>query len=156
MKVKDIMTKDVTRVSPDANAKEALDLLLKMKISGLPVIDDKGKLVGMFTEKDILRNVLPSYIEKVGKFVYEENPKSIGEKFKGLTNLTVSQLMRKEVITVDENTTLCEVAHLMLTSKARRIPVLDKSGKVAGIVARGDILRAIAKEAYGASREVRC
>ena len=148
MKVKEIMTKEVTSVSPETDVKKALDLLLRMEISGLPVIDDKGRLLGMFTEKDILRNILPSYIEKVGRFIYQENPKSIKNKFEGLAKLTVSQLMRKDVITVDENTSLCEVAHLMLTQKVRRIPVLDdKEKRVSGIVAREDVVRAYAREA---------
>jgi len=148
MKVKEIMTKEVTSVSPETDVKKALNLLLTMGISGLPVIDDKGRLLGMFTEKDILRNILPSYIEKVGRFIYQENLKSIKNKFEGLAKLTVSQLMRKDVITVDENTNLCEVAHLMLTQKVRRIPVLDeKEKKVAGIVAREDVVKAYAREA---------
>lgn len=147
MRVKEIMTERVVSFSPDTNAKEALELLLKMKISGLPVIDEKNKLVGMFTEKDILKNILPSYIERVGSFVYEDNPKSIRKKFQDLVNLKVSQIMRRDVVTVDENTSLCEVAHLMLTQKIRRIPVLDKEKKVIGIVAREDIVRAYAKEA---------
>jgi CBS domain-containing protein len=147
MKVKEIMTKEVTSIKPDDNAKDALALLLKMQISGLPVIDEQGKLVGMFTEKDILRQILPSYLEKVGRFVYEENPKSIKKKFQEIVNLPVSQLMRREVITIDENASLCEVARLMLTQKIRRIPVLDKLKKVIGIVAREDIVRAYAREA---------
>ncbi len=55
--------------------------------------------------------------------------------------------MRREVVTTTEEVALCEVARIMLTQKARRIPVLDKSGKVAGIVARCDLLRAFAQEA---------
>ena len=147
MKTKEIMSKDVVSIKPDDNAKDALNLLFKMQISGLPVIDGKNKLVGMFTEKDILRNILPSYIERVGVFVYEENPKSIKKKFQDLVNLTVSQLMRKDVINVDEDTSLCEVARLMLTQKVRRIPVLNKEKKVVGIVAREDIVKAYTKEA---------
>jgi CBS domain-containing protein len=147
MKVKEIMTKDVVSVKPDNNAKEALMLLFKMQISGLPVIDAQGRLVGMFTEKDILTTILPSYIEKVGRFVYEENPKSIKKKFEGLVNLTVSQLMRKNVVTVDENTSLCEAARLILTQKVRRIPVLNKEKRVVGIIAREDIVKAYTKEA---------
>ena len=54
--------------------------------------------------------------------------------------------MRKDIITTTEDTALCEAARVMLTQKARRIPVVDKSGKVVGIVARGDILRALEKE----------
>lgn len=147
MKVKEIMTKDIRSISPDTNAQEALNLLLKMQISGLPVIDNKNKLVGMFTEKDILRNILPSYIERVGSFVYEENPKSIKKKFEDLRNFSVSQLMRKEVVTVDEDASLCEVAHIMLTQKIRRLLVLDKEKRVVGIIAREDIVRSYAREA---------
>lgn len=147
MKVKEIMTKEIVSVKPEDNAKEALDLLLKMEISGLPVINAQGKLAGMFTEKDVLSHTLPSYIEKVGRFVYEENPKSIKNKFQDLSNLSVSQLMRCEVITIDEETSLCEVARIMLTQKIRRIPVLDKEKRVVGIVAREDIVKSYAKEA---------
>ncbi len=147
MKIKEIMTKKITSLSPEMNTKEALELLQEMKISGLPAIDDKNKLVGMFTEKEVLRNILPSYIENVGRFIYEENPKSIKKKFEDLVNSTVSQLMRKDVITVDENASLCEVARLMLVQKVRRIPVLDKEKRMVGIVAREDIIKAYAKEA---------
>jgi len=147
MKVRDIMVREVTSINPDDNAQDALMFLFKMRFSGLPVIDAAGKLVGMFTEKDILTAVLPSYIEKVGRFVYEEDPKSIKKKFEGLVNLTVSQLMRKDVVTVDENTSLCEAARLILTQKVRRIPVLNKEKRVIGIIAREDIVKAYAREA---------
>lgn len=147
MKVKEIMVKDVTSISPETGVDEALDLLEKMQISGLPVIEENGKLAGMFTEKDILSYILPSYIERVGRFIYEENPKSTKKKFMELSKIKVRQLMRKDVVTTTEETTLCEVARIMLTQKARRIPVVDKSGKVVGIVARCDILKAFAKEA---------
>lgn len=147
MKIKEIMTTNVSSISPDANVIEALELLQKKEISGLPVIDANEKLVGMFTEKDILSYILPSYIEKVGRFIYEENPKGIKKKFMELSSIKVSQIMRKEVVITTEDTTLCEVARIMLTQKARRIPVLDESGKVVGIVARCDILKAMAKEA---------
>lgn len=146
MKVKDIMTKEVRSVSPDINAKEALDLLAKMEISGLPVIDDKNKLVGMFTEKEVLSVILPSYVEKVGRFIYQENPKAVKQKILTLQTFKVKDLMRQDVITVDEDTTLCEVARLMLTQKARRLPVLNKTKEVVGIVSRGDIVKALFRD----------
>lgn len=146
MKVKEIMTKEVVSVKPDDNVRDALALLFKMQISGLPVIDANGKLAGMFTEKEILSYTLPSYIENVGRFIYEENPKSVRNKFKELCNIKVEKLMRKDVITTTEDVTLCEVARIMLTQKARRLPVLDKAGKVIGIIARNDILKALDKE----------
>lgn len=146
MKVKEIMVRDVVSIKPADNASSALSLLFKMQISGLPVIDAQGKLVGMFTEKDVISYILPSYIEKVGRFIYEENPKSTRKKLLDLNNMQVSQLMRKEVVTTAEDVALCEVARIMLTQKARRLPVLDKAGKVVGMVARGDILKAMVKE----------
>ena len=146
MKVREIMTKDVTSISTEMNAKEALDLLQKMQISGLPVMDANKKLVGMFTEKEVLSSILPSYIEKVGRFVYAENPKAVKQKARALSAIKVKDIMRQNVITVDEDAALCEVAHLMLTQKARRIPVLNKTREVVGIVSRGDILRALFEE----------
>jgi len=147
MRIKEIMIRDITSISPETGASEALGLLQKMQISGLPVIDKNGKLVGMFTEKDILSYILPSYIEKVGRFIYEDNPKSTKKKFAELNKIRVSQLMRKDVVTTTEDVALCEVARVMLMQNARRIPVIDESGKVVGIVARCDILKAFAKEA---------
>ena len=147
MKVKEVMVKEVDSLSPDISVKEAMDILLKRKISGLPVIDTAGKLAGMFTEKSILSYLLPSYIEKVGRFVYEENPKATKKKLAELCQIKISQLMRKEVVTTTEETALCEAARIMLTQKARRLPVVDKEGKVVGIIAREDILRAMNKEA---------
>lgn len=146
MKVVEIMSKEVKSLSPDISAKEAFDIISGMEISGLPVIDKDGKLVGMFTEKDVLSHILPSYIEKVGRFVYEQNPKSTKKKITELSNIKVSQIMRKEVLMVNEDTTLCEVGRIMLTEKARRIPVVNKNGVVIGIVARCDILKAMANE----------
>lgn len=147
MKVREIMKGKVVSIRPQDNALEALKQLFKMKISGLPVIDEQGKLTGMFTEKEILSYVLPSYIEKVGRFVYEENPKATRKKFSELATMTVSRVMRKQVVTVSEETTLCEVARIMLTQKARRLPVIDKSGRVVGIVARCDVVESLAREA---------
>lgn len=146
MKVKEVMAKEVISVKPEDTALEALTQLFKIKISGLPVIDNQGILQGMFTEKDVLSYILPSYIQKVGRFIYEENPKSTRKKFLELGNVKVGQIMRQEVVTTTEEITLCEAARIMLTQKARRLPVVNKSGKVVGIVARCDILRALSKE----------
>ncbi|MCM8795295.1 MAG: CBS domain-containing protein [Candidatus Omnitrophica bacterium] len=147
MKVKEVMTKELISIKPNGSAKDALDLLFKMHISGLPVIDEEGKLVGMFTEKDVLTYILPSYIDKVGRFVYDENPKSIKKKFLELGNIRVSQLMRRDVITTAEDASCCEVARIMLTQNVRRIPVLNKEKKVVGIITREDIIKSYAKEA---------
>jgi len=143
MKVKEIMTRDVLSVSPDDNAKEALDILLERKISGLPVLDVDGKIAGMFTEKEVLSYALPSYLGKVGSFIYEENPKSINKKFVDLSNLKVSDIMRREVAKISEEVNISEVARVMLVHKLRRIVVTDASDRVIGMVSRGDVVRSL-------------
>jgi CBS domain-containing protein len=148
MKVSEIMSKDVVSVKPDDNAKDALALLSKMQISGLPVINEQNKLVGMFTEKEVLAAILPSYVERVGRFMYHENPKAIKYKVSQLNNMKVKDIMRREVATITEDATLCEVARVMLIQKIRRLPVLNKENKVIGIVAREDVIKGFSKE-YG-------
>jgi CBS domain-containing protein len=149
MKVKEIMTKDVNGVTAEMNALEALDLLQRTEISGLPVMDANKKLIGMFTEKEIIAAILPSYVEKVGRFIYQENPKAVKQKVLMFSGIKIKDIMRKDVVTVDEDTTLCEVARIMLTRKARRIPVLNKGKEVVGIVSRGDVVRALFQEYQG-------
>ncbi|MCM8787812.1 MAG: CBS domain-containing protein [Candidatus Omnitrophica bacterium] len=146
MKIKEIMIRNVKSIPANISVIEAFKILAEMQISGLPVIDENEKLCGMFTEKDILKTILPSYIETVGKFVYVENPKGISAKILELINLKVKDIMRKEVVTVDEDTAICEVARIMITQKIRRIPVVNKENKVIGIVARQDVLRALLKD----------
>lgn len=146
MKVKEIMQKVVISLSPKLSAKEGLVILLRRRISGLPVVDKNGRLKGMFTEKDFLRYLLPSYLDKVGEFRYEENPKYIKQKISQLAKVKLSDIMRKEVVTVEEDFTLSEVARIMLIQKARRIPVVSREGVVVGMVAREDIVRALLHE----------
>lgn len=146
MKIKDIMITDIRSLSPELTAREALYKILEQHISGLPVIDENGKLAGMFTEKDILSYILPSYVGQVGKFMYGENPKAVLSKLISLGKISVKDIMRKEVVTINEDAPLAEAARIILTQQARRIPVV-KEGRVIGIIAREDILKAFAKEA---------
>jgi predicted transcriptional regulator len=146
MKVGEVMTREVKSISFDATGIEALRLLQEMKISGLPVVDKENKLLGMFTEKDVLSYILPSYIEKVGRFIYKDDPKSTKKKFAELSTVKIQQLMRKDVVTTTEDTALCEVARIMLTQKARRLPVVDSNARLIGIIAREDVLRGFTQE----------
>ncbi len=120
MKVRDIMTGEVKSLSPEMSVKDAMELLQNMQISGLPVIDNQKKLLGMFTEKEILQNILPSYIGKVGDFVYEENPKTVKTKISSFPVFAVKDVMRKDIVTVSEDITRCQAAHMILIRKSRR------------------------------------
>jgi CBS domain-containing protein len=143
MEVADVMTKELTSVLPDAPATEAVELLLKMQISGLPVIDENHKLVGMFTEKEVLAGILPSYVDKVGSFTYQDNPKAVKQKVINMRGQRVKDMMRRNVITIKEDAKLCEAARLMLIQKCRRLLVLNGAGEVTGIVSLGDVVKAL-------------
>jgi len=143
MKVRDIMVTKVKSIPLDISVKQALEQLSKNKISGLPVVNKDNKLAGMLTEKDIINYILPGYLEKVGTFVYADNPKAIRNKVRELLQeRTVSDIMRKQVITKSPDASLSEVARTMLTERVRRIPIVDSEGNVVGIIAREDVVKA--------------
>lgn len=145
MKIKEIMTKEVKTLSPSMSVKDAIALLVKFEISGLPVVDERRYVVGMFTEKDLLRLVLPDYTEQGGEFVYLLETDGFEKKAAEFESIKVSDVMRKEVICVEEETSMVEVARLMIVKKIRRIPVL-KYDRLSGIVARADIVKEIARK----------
>jgi CBS domain-containing protein len=143
---KDYMSKKIKSVRPDMNAKKALQLLIKSKTSGLPVIDRTGAVVGVFTEKEVLKAILPSYIKYVGAFIYGEDTKSELKKLCRLEKCTVKDVMRTEVPTISPETSLTEVSKIMLTRSERRV-IVTKGKKAIGVITRSDVVKALAKEA---------
>ena len=115
-----IMTTDLSTVRPSASIEEAIEMLLAQGISGLPVTDDEGCLVGVITEFALLA------------VAYDRRVK----------NHTVSQHMTRDVITVDVDDPISRVADLCIVHRVRRVPVM-KNGRLSGIIARRDVLRAL-------------
>ena len=121
--VEEYMAKELVTVHPDTEAYEAIVLLLKYQISGMPVVDDSGKLVGMISERDCLKTLLDSK--------YHEFPTAL-----------VRDIMSLEPRTVDSTASILEVAEVFLNNKFRRMPVVDDDHLV-GQISRRDVLRAI-------------
>jgi len=144
--VKDCMTKKLQYLSPDMNAEDAMKKLLDLRMSGLPVIDESGKLHGVFTEKEILKSILPVYIKNVGAFIYADNSKAEIRKIAELGKFAVKDIMRKETVVITEEASLTEASRVMLTKSERRLMVV-KDGKVVGVITRADVVLALAKEA---------
>jgi len=115
MIAKDIMTRDVVTVSAAATVREAAQILTQQQLSGAPVVDRQGQIVGVVSEADIVAN-------------------------KGSQ---VKDIMSKNVCTIEEETTVEEIAAFMMTNKIKRLPVM-REGKLVGIVSRADIVGAIA------------
>jgi CBS domain-containing protein len=133
-------------IPPEMSVREAARHLFEKQISGLPVVDENRKVVGMITEKEIINMALPKYAEQYGDFDVILHEEPFIEKIAGADRIRVKEIMRKEVLCVSEDVSVPEVARLMIAKKARRIPVLDKDRKLVGIIARADIVKKIARE----------
>ena len=118
LKAKDIMSKTITTVRPDQTLLDAIQLLICKEISGMPVVDEKGKVIGIITEKDILN------------FIFSGN----------LKNTRVADVMTKEVVSFSPEDDIDTIALSIGQKRFRRVPIVD-GDTVVGIVSRRDILR---------------
>jgi CBS domain-containing protein len=122
-RARDIMTRDLITVSADEEITVVLTRLIEHDISGVPVVDGSGALVGILTERDCIDIALEAgyFDERGGK---------------------ISQFMTTPVKTVDVDTAIVEIAQLMCRSSHRRFPVLD-GGRLVGLISRRDILKVL-------------
>jgi CBS domain-containing protein len=144
MKVSDIMTRRVTSISPQATILEAIKLMLKHHISGLPVLDDKGKLVGIVTEGDFLRRSEIGTERARSRWIDAFfGPSRAARDYVRSHGLKVQEVMTPDPVTVVGNATLDEVVGLMEDRHIKRLPVIGR-GKVVGIVTRANLMQALA------------
>ncbi|BCW98023.1 MAG: CBS domain-containing protein [Armatimonadota bacterium] len=137
----DVMTREVITVSADATLREVAEILTQAGISGAPVVDADGRLVGIISESDLLneekrREALPRTALYGAVPVSEEK---LMRAYKGGMSLKAWDLMTRDVITADEDTPADEVCDLMITNRVNRIPVV-RDGKPVGIITRSDLL----------------
>lgn len=126
-RVRDFMTTEVLSVTPETEIMRAVHLLVSEDISGLPVVDEQGMLLGIVTERDCIEVALHAgYHDEMGG--------------------RVEQYMTSSVETVGPDTTLMDLAELFSRSRFRRCPVVE-DGKVVGLICRRDILRALSGRA---------
>lgn len=118
--VSDVMTREIVTISPDASIGDAIELLLARRISGLPVTDASGALVGILTEFALMA------------LAYDRD----------VTGHTVEDHMTREVLTVDTNDSVNKVADLCIVHRVRRLPVLEE-GRLVGLVSRRDVLESL-------------
>ncbi|MDN5292992.1 MAG: hypothetical protein PWQ91_24 [Eubacteriales bacterium] len=147
MLARDIMTKEVITVKPDTTVEEVIKILAENKISGVPVVNDHGGVIGIVSEADLLvrdaKLRVPSFINVLGSLIFLEDPRQLDEDLRKMVAVKVRELMTEDVITVEEDTPVEEVASLMLKKKINRVPVVSH-GKLVGIISRHDIVRALA------------
>lgn len=148
MTAKEIMKSEVITISEDASVQELAALLAKKKISGAPVVDDQKRVVGIVSEGDLVSQDadihFPHYIELLGNIIYLESVKKYEERLEKAAASSVRDIMTTEVLTVQKEAELHEIATLMTEHNVNRLPVLDGDVLV-GIITRGDVVRAMAR-----------
>jgi CBS-domain-containing membrane protein len=128
-RVKDIMTTRVVAVGPDASYREMVALLRAHRVSGLPVVDADGTVVGVVSETDLLAKRAPA-------------------------GRTARNLMSRPAVTTSPDELVSSVARLMSRRKLRRVPVVDHQGHLAGIVCRSDVLSVFSRPDEDIRREI--
>jgi CBS-domain-containing membrane protein len=119
---KDIMTRDLIRATEDMTIEEALKVLINHRITGLPVVDKKGKMTGVVSEYDILSQISASKKKK-------------GLIFQDKINFS------KKIEAIGEDMPLSKIVAEFIDTKYRRLPVVDSKGKLVGIITRRDLMR---------------
>ena len=151
MRAKNIMTAPVVSVEPDATVAQAVEIMLQNRISGLPVVDKDGHLVGIVTEGDFLRRAETGTERRRRRWLeFLVGPGRLAAEYTHSHSRKVEDVMTRDPITVSEEAPLEEIVELMERHQIKRVPVVSEQHLV-GIVSRANLLQALAS----VSREAR-
>lgn len=142
----DIMTSNVVTITPDTPVVEIARLLLGKRISAVPVIDN-GRLVGIVSEGDLLRQVEPGAPRQPKWLELFFSRDTLAAEYIHSHARTARQIMTREVTSVMEDTALADIVDLLEAKRIKRVPVVDISGRVVGIVSRANLLQALVARA---------
>ncbi len=148
---KEIMSKPALSARETDMVKAVLELLAEKRISGVPVVDEDGKVIGVISDTDVIRyahqiSVVPlsNLSGWISPYADVSDLASVRKGFDLLHRTAVDQIMTKKVHTIHEDAPANEVAKLMNRRKVNRVPVVDSDGKLKGIVTRSDVVQCMA------------
>ncbi len=148
LKAKDIMTPDVITIQAEATVEELARILIEHKISGVPVVDDKKKILGIVTENDLIKKNkrfhIPTVIRLFDAYILLGSGKA-EEEIKKMAATTVDEIYTRKVISIKEETSMEDIATIMSEQHVHLLPVL-KDTTVVGIVGKADVVRAMTYE----------
>lgn len=155
-RVTDIMTTEVVATTPDASIPAVARAMWTNDISGLPVLDENGKLVGIITEMDIVSHEIrvdtPLFVPFLDAIIRMPGDTSEDDLRRVLAT-TVGELMTSPVYSVTDEASIREVATLMFERRVNPVPVVDRDHRVVGIVSRSDIVKLIGEANNEVSNE---
>ncbi len=148
MQVREVLEKNVITLHSDATHEEAARLLYGSNISGAPVLNTEGELVGMLSEKDLFKALYPSYRSFFESPEYYLDQEAREEDIREVRTRKVSDIMSKAIFAIQPDTPLLRAGAIMLAKGIHRLPVLE-NGKLVGIVTRDHIYKAILRRHFG-------
>ncbi len=144
MRAHQIMTRPVITVTPETTIVEAANTMLRRHVSGLPVVDAAGKLIGIVSEGDFIRRGEIGTQRKRGRFLkFILGPGKAASDFVHEHGSKVAEIMTPEPLAITEDTELAEIVELMEKNHVKRLPVA-RGGRIVGIVSRANLLQAVA------------
>ena len=144
MRAHQIMTRSVITVTPDDTILTAAKLMLERHVSGLPVVDSAGKLVGVVSEGDFIRRSEIGTQKKRGRWLkFLLGAGEAATEYVHQHGKKISEVMTRDPITITEDTPLDEIVNAMETNGVKRLPVMNGT-KLVGIVSRANLLQAVA------------
>lgn len=149
LKAKDVMTRDVISVSEEMNVDELGRLFIDKKISGAPVTDSKGALIGIVTENDLIRKNtrlhIPTVLRIFDAIIPLGRPDSVEDEIKKMTASTVGEICSRRVLSVSPEASLQDVSTIMFEKGVHLVPVLE-GRRIVGIIGKIDIIRGMTGE----------
>lgn len=149
-----VMTKQVIKVHPETSVHQIAKLMSENNISGLPVVDEHNRVLGVVTELDMIgRNArfkIPNFIMILDMIIYLETPGHFRERLEHMLGATAQDIMSKPAHSISPEATIEELASLMVDRRMNPIPVVQDN-RLVGIISRSDIVRLMAKEVEGES-----
>jgi CBS domain-containing protein len=134
--VDEVMAREVLAVRPDISLRTAAELMLEYAISGMPVVDEEGRLVGMLSKTDLVRHRIEDDVEASVELL------PTGQHF--MDGTTAEDVMTRQVLTVPEGCSLAVAAKLMANAGVHRVPVVNETGALVGQLSTTDIVRWVA------------
>jgi CBS domain-containing protein len=145
MRAADVMTPNVITVDPDTSVQQLATLLSERGISGAPVVDSSGSMIGIVSEGDLLHRAelgTEKRDERRTSWWLDHYASGLAQDYVKSHGRTVKDIMTREVVSVTEETNLAEVAMLLETRRIKRVPVM-RDGKIVGILSRSNLVRAL-------------
>ena len=145
MKAQDIMTRDVTTVRPDTSVRDIAALMVEKHISGVPVLTDDGKIVGMVSQSDLLHRAEVG-TERKHKWWFRTfaDSDALAREYAKAHGLKAHDIMSRYVVSVRDDAELRDVADILDSHRIKRVPVVQE-GRLVGIITRGDLVRALSQ-----------